>query len=379
MLALLLFRRHQTTDISLFGAIANDSIDDTAAINRALIVASNKGNGTVMCPPGNYIITSINVPSNAHLIMRGAIFKLVDNGLDGLKLPHLDKTWLPPGFMIKDTSHVVLDGGTIDGNCNAAHPREKHRGGVFIYDSTDVTIKNMEVKNVEGRGIITNSSSPDFNYERPDKAMFKTKCINIAGCYVHDTYSRWHPGDIKAGILSYVKGYGIEINRTNKATITDCVVKNGEESLFRSENSEHIRFTGCYGNHTTYYGEPFDVLKNYDLIISDCHAACNYDPVRHAGYGFAVYENNTVKLLNSTADVNGVVLKIRPTKAKNRLDNIEVKGCMLKGECRIILKHASHIKIDNNKIFGLLNSSRFDSSELNDVVGFEVTKNDIYN
>ena len=134
-----------------FGAVADDTGDDTVAFNRALqAAASSSSTDTVFVPAGTYMIKAdggdggVQVLSKTKLKMDpGAVLQVITNAERGYNCVRAN-----------GVTDAEISGGTICGD------RTTHTGtsgewghGIGIYDSTDVTISNVVVKNCWGDGV----------------------------------------------------------------------------------------------------------------------------------------------------------------------------------------------------------------------------------
>lgn len=106
-----------TVDVISFGATANDATDDTAAINRAINYVGDQGGGTVIIPPGVFIINSqeFHTPlrTRSHLRLLGRRDASGGRILSVLKMlrPHSNRSLL----MIGDPRYADETGnGVVD-------------------------------------------------------------------------------------------------------------------------------------------------------------------------------------------------------------------------------------------------------------------------
>ncbi len=73
----------QTFDVRQFGAVANGSASDTAAITKAVKAAADAGGGTVLFPPGVYVSGTVELLSNVTLHLEaGAVLQASANVAD---------------------------------------------------------------------------------------------------------------------------------------------------------------------------------------------------------------------------------------------------------------------------------------------------------
>lgn len=79
-------------NIKDYGAVAGDSINNSAAINKAIIACSNSGGGKVIIPKGKWFTGKIHFKSNVNLhLEKGAELYFSDNPED--YLPAVQSSW----------------------------------------------------------------------------------------------------------------------------------------------------------------------------------------------------------------------------------------------------------------------------------------------
>ena len=155
-----------------FGAVADDTGDDTVAFNRALqAAASSSSTDTVFVPAGTYMIKAdggdggVQVLSKTKLKMDpDAVLQVITNAERGYNC-----------IRTNGVTDAEISGGTICGD------RTTHIGtsgewghGIGIYDSTDVTISNVTVKNCWGDGVYIGTAN-DYS------TTAKSRQISLSG------------------------------------------------------------------------------------------------------------------------------------------------------------------------------------------------------
>lgn len=155
-----------------FGAVADDTGDDTVAFNRALqAAASSSSTDTVFVPAGTYMIKAdggdggVQVLSKTKLKMDpGAVLQVITNAERGYNCVRTN-----------GVTDAEISGGTICGD------RTTHIGtsgewghGIGIYDSTDVTISNVVVKNCWGDGVYIGTANDN-------STTAKSRQISLSG------------------------------------------------------------------------------------------------------------------------------------------------------------------------------------------------------
>ena len=146
-------------NVKSYGAVGDDSTDDTTAIQSALNACNTAGGGTVYFPKGTYITnpnTGLIVYSNT--IIRGdrsAIIKVKNaTNLDGNLL------------RIENRTNVKVENISLDGN--KAGQTGSTNYGLYLSDSTNCVVDNVTTYNFSGVGtqiydcddcVVTNSTS----------------------------------------------------------------------------------------------------------------------------------------------------------------------------------------------------------------------------
>ena len=139
-------------DIVDFGATSGDQADDTTAIENALSACARDGGGTVVIPPGTFILSRRNnespileVPPNTTIRGEGAASILkYDSDVNQSNF------WRMIGAPTTGTKNVTirdlhLDGSNTHTEYTAGAP--EHNAGIFFYD-TDDPIENVVVRNI---------------------------------------------------------------------------------------------------------------------------------------------------------------------------------------------------------------------------------------
>lgn len=278
-----------------FGAVADDTGDDTVAFNRALqAAASSSSTDTVFVPAGTYMIKAdggdggVQVLSKTKLKMDpGAVLQVITNAERGYNCVRTN-----------GVTDAEISGGTICGD------RTTHTGtsgewghGIGIYDSTGVTISNVVVKSCWGDGVYIGTANDNSttaksrqislsgvttdNNRRNGLSVVAADGVTVDGCLFVNTNGT----DPQAGI-------DIETNHWKTGDMMPC------------ENIT-ISHTTCSGN------------TNYSILFPTW---CDNVTVKDSTMNGSIYQQmgRTVVLDNTTVLTSG------------RKDNLLNRGLILK-------------------------------------------------
>lgn len=133
----------QVFDVKDYGALGNDSTDDTTAIQAALNACNSAGGGTVFFPKGTYITNpNIGLIVYSNTIIRGG-------GSSTIKVKNatnLDGNLL----RIENRTNVKVENLILDGN--KAGQTGSTNYGLYLSDSTNCLVDNVTTFNFSGVG-----------------------------------------------------------------------------------------------------------------------------------------------------------------------------------------------------------------------------------
>jgi parallel beta-helix repeat protein len=209
-------------DVRAYGAIANDSIDDTAAIQRALNAAHRAGGGTVNLGSGTYLVHKVgdasegcvHIESGVTLSgvgMGKSILKLID-GSSG-KITGILRT--PADVATHDVSikNLTIDGnrvhtsGDVDGFFCGVTPGSAQQ-------TKNLSLESVEIKNVSRYGFDPHE---------------QTNHLTLKDCYAHDN-----------------TGDGFTLDYVSDTTVINCVsTHNGRYGFNLVTSSHDVTFVNC--------------------------------------------------------------------------------------------------------------------------------------
>lgn len=198
-------------DVTAFGAIANDGMDDTLAMQAALAAAGTNGGGIVWLPRGRFQCNgTLRIP--AHTLLRGESRETTE-----LYWPDCE-----------DPPENLIEGGTAFGIEELFIHSGKYRNGIVCTNATagrhalgggervdeftasDITIRRVRLKLIIDQFILRNTAE----YEK----------------------------------RAYLRGNGLVIRDAKNVRVEDCDIyasKEGSTTLYFILSAEHLRIANC--------------------------------------------------------------------------------------------------------------------------------------
>jgi polygalacturonase len=117
--------KDKTYNIIDFGAVANGVVDNTSAINKAILTCSNEGGGKVLVPFGKYLSGPINLENNVNLHLEegaeilfstnSADYPIVHTSYEGTELMN----YSPLVYAYKKSNVAVTGKGILNGQASS--------------------------------------------------------------------------------------------------------------------------------------------------------------------------------------------------------------------------------------------------------------------
>lgn len=273
-----------------------NEVDDTEAFNRAFNRLSDDCN-TVFVPEGIYRIDAdiaIQPKSNTNLIMSpNAVLIAEDNSGTHYNV-----------IYVRDVSNVSISGGNIVGE------RYTHDGtsgewgmGIGIYDSTNISVSDVDISDCWGDGIYVGS-------KRDDEPGAGSSYVSISDCYLINN---------RRNNMSIVCVDNIEVDGCRFENANGTAPEYGIDiETNNSDNPcEHIRISNCTfnGNKEAALGI---VREANDIELSNCTlnglfvnwngtnvklSGCTINGVMAARYGVTLTDGTVINDGGSKEDV----------------------------------------------------------------------------
>lgn len=283
-----------TVYITDYGAVPNDTRDDTAAIQAAL----NQG-GDIYFPKGTYLVSSsLNVISDSNL-----------SGPGTLKLSDKATTNIPILSISNQKSWILITGLTLDGNGYAKNSGG-NAGAVTVSQPScnEITISNLTIINARDHGIeLENATKVSVKSCRI--TGFTRRGINIVFCM--DCTIEGNYLDGVSGTGTHRAEHGIQIwgnwNKTIAAgnlTITGNIVKNVDGGGIWGANFENSVITGNQVEECGDVGIDLEGCLNVSVTensVKNCVNGCI--TTFYGSKSIAIRGNQITQLINCVAAI----------------------------------------------------------------------------
>lgn len=314
-------------DVTTFGARADGTTLDTAAIQRAIDTCSAQGGGSVHFPAGRYLTGTVQLKDHVTLhLAEGAVLLGSTNAADYRNLdPFIDGSGNPMGHALivaVDADHVGLEGsGTVDGQ----GPKLKARQSP--YTVRPFLVRWVRCSNVTVRDVhLTNPGAWTLN-------LFQTRGALIEGV------------TIRARGTGLANNDGINIDSSEDVRVRNCDVISGDDALVikstsASKPSRDIIASDCrLSTRTNAIKLGTESIGGFkDISISNCQIT----DTQMAGIAlYAVDGGDLRDVTVSDITMDGVTVPIsirlgarlktfragdRPRPAAGRLTNVTIRN-----------------------------------------------------
>jgi hypothetical protein len=255
-----------TYPVEYYGAVANDGVDDTAAI-QAAITAAGAARGTVEFAGGSYSISSTLTVSGDYTTIRGPAV-IVRAG-----------SWTSASAMLKINAAegVIISDVSVDGNdSTAVYVPTSVRIGIQVAPGSENTaINGVDVYNVHGDGIYVGATGA---------APISTRITN---CYI--TGNRRNGISVTNGSDVLVSGCTVADNYQNAIDVEPNGASDVANGVVVSSNHLSVSLTHAMDSGLTYYPRLLDASTINENISS-----------------IVVSGNTFKKLAASTADTSAL-------------------------------------------------------------------------
>lgn len=181
----------ETVNVKCFGAIGDGVTDDTAAIQAAIVAAAATFH-TVSFPAGTYLVSKNAAGAYCFAPPANMRFEGIA-GLSVLKLAPAQSSSVRI-FTLHNVQQVAFSNLVLDGS-RAGQTVDEHKHGIFIWESSGISIENVECREFMGDGISLFTGCSDITIrdchihgcERDGIAFTGGNCqrITVENCHIH--------------------------------------------------------------------------------------------------------------------------------------------------------------------------------------------------
>lgn len=355
----------QTYNVRDFGAVADETTINTAALQKAVDACNTKGGGTVYVPAGTFITGTFHLKSNVNLYLEnGAVLK----GSADLKDY---TTYQVQGY---DTGHygilytenaenVSITGmGAIDGNDTVFfywNQAKKLTANVTRYTRQKENYR--KVKTGIGDGPVVP------NKYRPHQMVIFSACKNVQVkniMLLRSPFWTMHFADCDAVLVSGIRLWsnllapnadGIDVTSCTNVTISDCDIRAGDDAIAITGYNHHFEIPGFKGLR--------HISEN--IVVSNCNLQSYSSGIRIGFLDQNTVRNVHVSNVNITNSTRGIGIFLRDEGSLENMTfsniNIETKLrtgdwwgngepihiSAIRGKEKVPLGHIKNIRFDN--------------------------------
>lgn len=227
----------QTFNVQGFGAIGDGFTDDAPAIRATIAAAIAAGGGTIVFPPGTYLLDSFDPAGGA-----GAKSHFNLSNCNGLKFSGAGATLSSTAsvrsslFAIDGASRIEFEGFSIEGQfARRSNTITQESIGVFTLTSTTQDSENIRISNIHVTDcyyLIVSSSDLTTPYRVRNVSLENCDFVNgFYGLNFRNNCDNFTARDFRTEglVRSYfpygVDGHDVEYTSRGGDTFTDCLIK----------------------------------------------------------------------------------------------------------------------------------------------------------
>ena len=255
-----------TYNVRHFGAVGDGTVNDSAAINKAIDACNKAGGGTVFVPSGFYTTGSIHLKSNVTLaIDKGAVLKAMPGVIDPWEHNPNDKGLMDPAYYHWHASLIwgenlenvkIYGPGAIDGTALTRSSKVKKGTGdkgIALKLCKNVEIRNLNIEKGGHYAILATGcedvliDNVTINTDRDGLNLSQCKDVLVANCHIDAV--RYEDGLPAGGDDAIKFGSDLSLGKAQPCeniTVRNCFLASGCNTLqFGSEtigSFKNIRF-----------------------------------------------------------------------------------------------------------------------------------------
>jgi polygalacturonase len=320
-------------DVRVFGARGDGVQDDTAALQAALDAGAGK---MVYVPPGTYLVDADGyrdggsggiVPrSGTRLVLApDATLRARTTGSSDYVVVRLERV-----------SDVTIEGGTIQGDRHTHTGREGEWGfGIGIFGATDITLKDLTVRDAWGDGIFVEEALPDWSVMSRNITLRNVvstgnrrqglSVLGVEGLTVIDSvFERTEGTPPSAGVDVEPGGYG---HTVKDVTFWNCTFRDNAGRGFvadatTGDDIANVRIVGGASTGNRWEGVVFHRATGGALVSGMVIAGNGASGVFLREAAQVTVEGNDVRGNSASADANYFGIHVQRSRAVTVRDNV---------------------------------------------------------
>jgi hypothetical protein len=352
-------------NVRSYGATGGGIVDDTIAVNNAGAAAFAAGGGTVYFPNGTYLVSEYLGAFQTIKMMTGVSW--LGQSREGVVIiTAANQRASVRGFSNQAgtaISDFIIENLTYDGNkINQSIPDNNHRDDVFLNNCQRVTVRNVELRNGTGSGIVFFQNSTD--------------CI-VNNVYIHD--NKWMGiswGDAGTDHRSSVRdfyitnnagGLHVECSQLDGEIIidhgyVDSTPGNWAVQFAGSNNASGIDFVVNGWMRDVFVNGGVLVNNAANIVVDSCSINCSDSaiteqmPIEISGNVQDVWFSRCQVILADTATSPQAVL-IAGNQSGQASDNLCVSDCSIYVNSTtahgIVMQASGTARAERNRVFAI--------------------------
>lgn len=263
-------------DVRAHGATGDGRTDDTAAVQRAIDAAHAAGGGTVLFPPGTYVVTSVGIRPGIRYSGYGAVIKRPANQARDVRTFNTAKA----GYSYSgdhDSTPLTIEGFVFDGSRaeqgkHDAYELEQAHLLFLVADPAKPGRLRARVRDCHFKDGVADAISVYTNVDVRVSDCSATDCFR-GGLVVTGGHTRVQVSNFSAGGKTHATGIDIEVDGPGyggslaiEATVNNLLLPDGDFDVGVSHGSK-LTFSNVIAAAPFYFYGGGDAVARFDNCV----------------------------------------------------------------------------------------------------------------